>query len=52
MAPGRDLDCKISPVGTGTLIAMVGVGDAAAKDAGTLQILLVGARNYAMHNQE
>ena len=52
MAPGRDLDCKISPVGTGRLIAMVGVGDAAAKDAGTLQILLVGARNYAMHKNE
>ena len=30
---------KISPVGTGRLIAMVGVGDAAAKDAGILQIL-------------
>ena len=30
---------KISPVGTGRLIAMVGVVDAAAKDAGTLQIL-------------
>ena len=30
---------KISPVGTGRLIAMVGVVDAAAKDAGILQIL-------------
>ena len=30
---------KISPVGTGRLIAMVGVADATAKDAGTLQIL-------------
>ena len=30
---------KISPVGTGRLIAMVGVVDAAAKDAGTLRIL-------------
>ena len=30
---------KISPVGTGRLIAMVGVMDAAAKDAGILQIL-------------
>ena len=30
---------KISPVGTGRLIAMVGVMDASAKDAGILQIL-------------
>ena len=30
---------KISPIGTGRLIAMVGVTDAAAKNAGTLQIL-------------
>ena len=30
---------KISPTGTGRLIAMVGVTDAAAKNAGTLQIL-------------
>ena len=30
---------KISPVGTGRLIAMVGVVDAAAKDARNLQIL-------------